>query len=60
MKTKKLLEKFNSGDSTIKERLARIEALVCHVIDNDIRHLWRAIFAIITLLAGILAATVFK
>ena len=60
MKTEKLLKKFDNGDATIKERLARIEALVCHVIDNDIRHLWRAIFAIITLLTGILFATVFK
>lgn len=60
MKAKKVLEQFSSGGDTIKERLARIEALVCHVIDNDIKHLWRAILAIISLLAGILAATVLK
>lgn len=57
MRTKKLLRNFGNGD-TLKERVARIEALLCHVIDNDLKHLWQAVLAIIGLLTGILAAII--
>ncbi|MBW1975260.1 MAG: hypothetical protein JRI45_06780 [Deltaproteobacteria bacterium] len=47
--------------------MARVEALLCHVIDNDLKHLWLALKILIGIgvsiflaMAGILATLLIK